>query len=89
MNLQVFYQWFEELSKHLSSMSRWQLKNLALFSLGVVLAENSQQMTIARKNCSSSTGIQRGTAATALPIKPEMGYRAIHGGMDTLGTDLP
>ena len=49
MNLQVFYQWFEELSKHLSSMSRWQLKNLALFSLGVVLAENSQQMTIARK----------------------------------------
>ena len=28
MNLQVFYQWFEELSKHLSSMSRWQLKNL-------------------------------------------------------------
>ena len=33
MNLQVFYQWFEELSKHLSSMSRWQLKNLALFSL--------------------------------------------------------
>ena len=49
MNLQVLYQWFEELSKHLSSMSRWQLKNLALFSLGVVLAENSQQMTIARK----------------------------------------
>ena len=88
MNLQVFYQWFEELSKHLSSMSRWQLKNLALFSLGVVLAENSQQMTIARKLL-IITGIQRGTAATALPIKPEMGYRAIHGGMDTLGTDLP
>ena len=43
MNLQVLYQWFEELR------ACWQLKNLALFSLGVVLAENSQQMTIARK----------------------------------------
>ena len=38
MNLQVFYQWFEELSKHLSSMSRWRR---TWRQLGVVLAENS------------------------------------------------
>ena len=49
MNLQVFYQWFGELSKHLPSMSRCQLKNLVLFSLGVVLSESSQLMMIARK----------------------------------------
>ena len=73
MNLQVFYQWFEGIVEAFVSMSRWQLKNLALFSLGVVLAENSQQMTIAPENCSSSTGIQRGTAATALPNQTRNG----------------
>ena len=70
--------------------SRWQLKNLALFSLGV--AENSRQMTIARKiahhqRVSPQVDV---LAATALPIKPEMVISSsFMVAMDTLGTDLP
>lgn len=34
---------------HLPSLNSWQIENLALFSYGVVRAESSQQMAIARK----------------------------------------
>ncbi len=49
MNLKVLYQWFEQLARHLPSMNYWQLCNLTLFCVGVLLSESSQQMSIARK----------------------------------------
>lgn len=49
MNLKVLYQWTKQLARYLPSLNDWQVANLALFSYGVVLAESSQQMWIARK----------------------------------------
>ncbi len=49
MNLKLLYQWTEQLARYLPSLNAWQVANLALFSYGVVLAESSQQMWIARK----------------------------------------
>ncbi len=49
MNLKVLYQWTKQLARYLPSLNGWQVANLALFSYGVVLAESSQQMSIARK----------------------------------------
>jgi len=49
MHLSLLYQWIDDLAMHLPCLNSWQLENLALFSLGVIEAESSQQMTIARK----------------------------------------
>lgn len=49
MNLKVLYQWFGQLARNLPSMNYWQLSNLTLFCIGVMLSESSQQMSIARK----------------------------------------
>lgn len=49
MNQDLFYQWCEDLSKHLPSMNLWQSRNLALAGLGVIASESSQLMAIARK----------------------------------------
>ena len=49
MNLKLLYQLTKQLARYLPSLNGWQVSNLALFSYGVVLAESSQQMAIARK----------------------------------------
>lgn len=49
MNPSVLYQWNEEIAMHMPSLNSWQAENVALFSYGVVLAESSQQMKIARQ----------------------------------------
>lgn len=49
MNQNILYQWTEELAMRLPSLNSWQVENLSLFSYGVILAESSQQMLIARK----------------------------------------
>ena len=49
MNLKVLYQWFGQMASNLPSMNYWQLSNLTLFCIGVMLSESSQQMSIARK----------------------------------------
>lgn len=49
MNHSLLYQWTAELAMHLPCLNSWQLDNLGLFSLGVIKAESSQQMQIARQ----------------------------------------
>ena len=48
MNLRLLYHWEEQVSKHFSSFTLWQIKRLALFSLGVVLCAHCHQSRIAR-----------------------------------------
>jgi hypothetical protein len=48
MNHQILYQWSAELAMQLPGLNSWQVENLALFSYGVIEAESSQQMRIAR-----------------------------------------
>lgn len=45
----LLYQWTNEIAMHLPCLNSWQKTNLALFSLGVIESEKSQQMAIARK----------------------------------------
>src|SRR5512139_1339403 len=49
MNWELLYQWTEEVATHLVGLNRYQVKNIARFSQGVILAESSQQQQIARK----------------------------------------
>ncbi len=49
MNYPVLYQWQTEIATRLSSLNSWQAENVALFSLGVIRAESSQQDQIARQ----------------------------------------
>lgn len=49
MNYRVLYQWERELSAQLPMLNGWQSANMALFSYGVIKAENSQQAMIARQ----------------------------------------
>lgn len=48
MNPNVLYQWMEEMTTHLPSLSVPQARNAALFSYGVVLAQDCRQHAIAR-----------------------------------------
>ena len=65
MNLEILYQWRDEIAKGLPSLNSWQLENVALFSQGVIYAESSQQEKIARKVvcgekvCSASRRLRR------------------------------
>ncbi len=49
MNLEILYQWREEIARHMRGLNSWQVENVALFSQGVIHAESSQQDRIARK----------------------------------------
>ena len=49
MNYPVLYQWREEIATRLPSLNSWQVDNVALFSLGIIRAESSQQEQIARQ----------------------------------------
>ena len=49
MNPDILYQWTAELAMQLPGLNSWQVTNLGLFSYGVIEAESSQQMQIARK----------------------------------------
>lgn len=49
MNYPVLYQWREEIATRLPSLNSWQAENVALFSLGVIRAESSQQEQMARQ----------------------------------------
>ncbi len=49
MNYQVLYQWREKIANHLPSLNSWQQENVALFSQGIIKAENCQQQQIARQ----------------------------------------
>lgn len=49
MNLNILYQWTDEIARHLPSLNGCQIVNLSLFSYGVVLSWSSQQSAIARR----------------------------------------
>lgn len=49
MSLKQVYQWRKEITSQLPSLSAWQGMNVALFSIGIIEAESSQQRAIARK----------------------------------------
>lgn len=49
MKPSLLYQWMNELAMYFPSLNSWQVENLALFSYGVIRAESSQQMQIARQ----------------------------------------
>lgn len=48
MNLRILYQWKNEVSSRLSSLTVWQRSRLASFSLGVLLVEHCHQSKIAK-----------------------------------------
>jgi len=48
MNQDLLYQWEKQVSSHFPSLTVWQGKRLALFSLGVMLAEHCHQSRIAK-----------------------------------------
>jgi hypothetical protein len=49
MNYPLLYQWRQEIATRLPSLNTWQVENVAVFSLGVIRAESSQQEQIARQ----------------------------------------
>jgi len=49
MSLKQVYRWSQEIANQLPSLSVWQQKNVALFSVGMIEAESCQQRAIARK----------------------------------------
>lgn len=49
MNLQIMYQFSEEIAIQMPSLNKWQRDNLAIFSLGVVEAESCIQGKVARR----------------------------------------
>lgn len=48
MNFKLLYQWEELLAAHLPGLNSWQRANVALFSYGIIEAENCQQEAVAR-----------------------------------------
>jgi len=56
MNLKLLYQWKGVLTSRLSSLNRWQVENVALFSYGVIEAESCQQQSVARKAVCGRSG---------------------------------
>lgn len=75
MNLEILYQWREEIAKGLPSLNSWQLENVALFSQGIIYAESSQQEKIARKVVcgekagSASRRLRRFLNNTSIPLE--------------------
>ena len=49
MNQEILYQWSDEIAKRFSCLNSWQINNVALFSQGIIEAENCQLQKIARK----------------------------------------
>lgn len=49
MNTQLLYQWTEQLASHFPSLNQWQVRQVALFSYGVIQAESCQQEQVARQ----------------------------------------
>jgi len=49
MNLEILYQWRNEIATHLPCLNAWQLKHLSEFSLGIIHAESCQQQQVARQ----------------------------------------
>lgn len=47
MNLNLFYQWMNLVQEHFHNLGKWQATGLALYSLGVVLAEHCQSSKVA------------------------------------------
>jgi len=45
----ILYQWENEIGKHLKSLNSWQVANVALFSYGIIKAENCQQVQVCRR----------------------------------------
>ena len=49
MSQETVYQWMEEIARHLPNLGKWQVKGLALFSLGVIWSERSTLTKVAEK----------------------------------------
>jgi len=49
MSQSIIYQWVQEIAMHMPGLSKWQARNLAAFSQGVVRAQSCQQRQIALK----------------------------------------
>jgi hypothetical protein len=58
MNIPLLYQWTQQLASHFPSLNPWQVKQLALFSDGVIQAESCQQGQVARQ-VSQTTQVER------------------------------
>lgn len=74
MNYPILYQWMEEIATRLKSLNSWQAANVALFSLGVIQAESSQQRQIAKavicgeRVDSAARRLRRFIANTRVPL---------------------
>lgn len=49
MSPEIVYQWMQEIARHMPGLGKWQVKGLALLSLGVIWAEHSHLTKIAEK----------------------------------------
>lgn len=49
MSPATVYQWMDEIARHLPNLGKWQVKGLALFSLGVLWSEHSALTKVAEK----------------------------------------
>jgi hypothetical protein len=49
MSHKTVYQWMDEIARHLPNLGKWQVKGLALFSLGVIWSERSTLTKVAEK----------------------------------------
>jgi hypothetical protein len=49
MSQETVYQWMDEIARHLPNLGKWQVKGLALFSLGVIWSERSTLTKVAEK----------------------------------------
>lgn len=76
MNEKLLYQWTNEIASHFSELNTWQVENMALFSYGVIQAENCQQGEVSRQvNCaerveSTSRRWRRFLNNTRFPLEP-------------------
>ena len=49
MSQAILYQWEQEIANHMPSLNRWQQSNLALFSYGMIEAQDCQQRAVAQR----------------------------------------
>ncbi|MBI5957475.1 MAG: transposase [Chloroflexi bacterium] len=49
MSPEIVYQWMEQIARYVPGLGKWQVKGLALFSLGVIWAEHSALTKVAEK----------------------------------------
>src|SRR5512138_3187943 len=49
MSPEIVYQWMQEIARHMPGLGKWQVKGLALFSLGVIWTEDCALTKVSEK----------------------------------------